>query len=91
MANKIRTKQSHPGIHPLCQKCLKEHAKDWRLKNGKVYLVDNTGKEILHICNLIKEELHVTKSKAKDILSDDDLAFANFLYNPVLWAKTECD
>lgn len=74
-------------LHPLCKECIKSH-KDWKLRGGKVFHVDRTGKIETHICNLIHEEMHISET-AKKTLGEDDIAFANFLYNPILWSKTE--
>jgi intein/homing endonuclease len=73
-------------IHPFCKQCLKDHP-EWYVKNDKVLYKSKSG-EILHICSLINEEINVSNS-AKEILGEEDSAFANFLYNPVLWARTE--
>lgn len=75
-------------IHPYCQRCLKEHAQSWYIKNGKVFC--NTGGYANHICNLIHEEIAVTE-EAKKLLGDADVAFANFLYNPTVWTRTELE
>lgn len=74
-------------IHPLCKECLKCH-KDWKLRGGKVFHVDRTGKLETHICDLIHEEMAISDVDKKS-LGDADVAFANFLYNPILWTKTE--
>jgi hypothetical protein len=75
-------------IHPYCQRCLKEHAKDWYLKNGKVYLKGKVGESELQVCSLIHEEIEASE-EAKKLMSEEDMAFANFLYNPTLWTRTE--
>ena len=76
-------------IHPFCKECIKSH-KDWKLRGGKVMHVDRTGKIETHICNLIHEEMSIS-AEAKKSLGEEDVAFANFLYNPTLWTKTELE
>jgi hypothetical protein len=75
-------------IHPFCQRCLKEHAGQWHIKNGKVYCKEIATGYDNHICNMIHEEIDVSE-EAKKLMGEDDIAFANFLYNPTLWSKTE--
>jgi replicative DNA helicase len=76
-------------IHPYCQQCLKEHAKVWCLKGGKVYYKDKIASDHeLQICGLIHETID-TNEEIKKLMGEDDLAFANFLFNPVLWTRTE--
>ena len=76
-------------IHPNCQQCLREHAKIWYLKNGKVYFKDKVaGDHELQICSLIHEEID-TNEEIKKIMGKEDMDFANFLFNPVLWTRTE--
>ena len=81
---------SKKEINPICQRCLKNHASQWYLKGGKVYLRDKVGGSDLQICSLIHDEMEISDA-AKKLMGDDDVAFANFLYNPVLWTKTELD
>jgi hypothetical protein len=79
-----------PNVHPICQRCLKDNANRWYVKGGKVYLKEKVGECDLQICNMIHEEIQVSES-AKKLMGPDDMAFANFLYNPVLWTKTELE
>jgi len=58
------------------------------MKGGKVYVKDKVGDSSFQICSLIHEEMQVS-DEAKRLMGEDDMAFANFLYNPVLWTKTE--
>jgi hypothetical protein len=76
------------SIHPHCQQCLKEHARDWYIKNGKVYCRDKENRGDTHICNLIHEEIQ-TSEESKKLFGEGELEFANFLYNPTLWTRTE--
>jgi hypothetical protein len=75
-------------LHPFCQRCLKEHANQWIVKGGKVYVKDRVGDSSFQICSLIHDEMQVS-DEAKRLMGEDDMAFANFLYNPVMWTKTE--
>ena len=75
-------------IHPLCQACLKEHSSTWNLRGGKVYLNEKDGSQGLQICSLIHTEIEAS-IEAKKTMSQEDLEFANFLFNPSLWTKTE--
>jgi len=76
-------------IHPYCQQCLKEHAKVWYVKGGRVYHRDKVvGEDELQICNLIHEEMESSEAMKK-LMAEDEIAFANFLYNPILWTRTE--
>ena len=77
-------------IHPLCKGCLKDHNENWYLKNGKVYLRDKVAGSDLQICNLIHTEMQVS-AEAKKLMGDGEMAFANFLFNPTLWTRTELD
>ena len=56
------------------------------MKGGKVWYKD--GPDEVQICNLIHEEIEASE-EGKKLLSDDEMAFANFLYNPTLWTRTE--
>lgn len=49
---------------------------------------DKGSNDELHICNLIHEEIQASK-EAEKLLGEDEMAFANFLYNPTLWTRTE--
>ena len=49
---------------------------------------DRASNDELQICSLIHEEIQTSK-EAEKLLGEDDMAFANFLYNPTLWTKTE--
>ena len=53
-----------------------------------MYVKDKVGDSSFQICNLIHDEMEVSE-EAKRLMGEDDMAFANFLYNPVLWTKTE--
>lgn len=53
-----------------------------------MYLKEKVGESDLQICSLIHDEMQVSE-EAKKLMGEDDMAFANFLYNPVLWTKTE--
>jgi hypothetical protein len=75
-------------IHPFCKQCLKQHAGQWYVRGGKVWFKDRSSGDEVHICNLIHEEIE-TSEESKKLLSDDEMAFANFLYNPTLWTRTE--
>ena len=75
-------------INPLCQACLKEHSQNWYLKGGKVYLRDKVEGSDLQICSLIHTEIE-TSLEAKKLMSKEDMEFANFLFNPSWWTKTE--
>lgn len=74
-------------LHPHCKQCLKEHP-NWYVKGGKVFLRDKDGLGDSQICSLIHEEISISE-EAKKQLAEDEIAFANFLYNPVLWSRTE--
>jgi replicative DNA helicase len=75
-------------LHPHCQQCLKQHAHDWYVKGGKVFCKDKGGAGDFQICGLIHEEMQVSETARKN-LSEDEMSFANFLYNPTLWTATE--
>jgi len=76
-------------IHPLCQQCLKEHGKHWQLKSGKVFYKDKTYTDHeLQICSLIHEDIG-SSDELKKLMGEDEIAFANFLFNPTLWTRTE--
>ena len=75
-------------IHPLCQKCLKEHSGNWYLRAGKVYLRDKIAGSDLQICSLIHDSIEASP-EAEKLMGAEDMAFANFLFNPVLWTRTE--
>lgn len=77
-------------IHPHCQQCLKQHSGLWYVKGGKVFCRDKEHQQDQQICSLIHEEIQTTEA-SKKLLSEDELAFANFLYNPTLWTRTEID
>lgn len=78
-------------IHPYCQRCLKDHSKDWYLKNGKVFCRSGAESKFDNqICSLIHEEIGISE-EAKKLLGDSDVAFANFLHNSTLWSRTELD
>ena len=70
---------------------MKDHAKDWYLKGGKVYCRSGgDSKYDNQICSLIHEEIEISEA-AKKLMGQDDISFANFLYNPTLWSRTELD
>lgn len=76
-------------IHPFCKECIKKH-RDWRLKGGKVFHIDRTGQIETHICNLIHEKIDISEDIKKS-LGEDEVEFANFLFNPTLWTRTELE
>lgn len=53
-----------------------------------MYLKEKVGESDFQICSLIHDEMQVSE-QAKKLMGEDDMAFANFLYNPVLWTNTE--
>lgn len=53
-----------------------------------MYLKEKVGESDFQICSLIHEEMQVSE-EAEKLMGADDMAFANFLYNPVLWTQTE--
>ena len=77
-------------LHPHCQRCLKEHKDKWILRGGKVFFKDKVTGHEQQICNLIHDEIPLTEA-SKKLMGADDVNFANFLYNPTLWSKTELE
>jgi len=76
-------------IHPYCRECLKKHNGKWYVKNGKVWCKDPADIEDFHICNLIND-LDIS-SDARKNLEEEEINFANFLFDPVKWTKGEFD
>lgn len=75
-------------IHPFCKKCLEEHAGKWHIKGGKVFYRYPDGLDALHICDMIDESLTISASAEKE-MDENEIAFANFLFDPVKWTKME--
>ncbi len=74
-------------IHPYCQECLKKHAGNWYIKNGRVWVKDSTDIEDLQICSLIKD--FEIKPEAQKVLTQEEMDFASFLSDVGRWSKTE--
>lgn len=74
-------------IHPHCKQCLKDHP-NWYQKGGKVFNRQKDGLGDNQICSLIHEEIPISDD-TKKLMAEEEIAFANFLYDPTLWSRTE--
>jgi len=74
-------------IHPICQKCLKEHP-NWKVTKDGVRLLNDAGRPTIYICRLIKENIDIPDNVAGEF-EDGELDILDVLYDSSKWSSME--